>query len=191
MIRHFCCRELLRLSQDQLQIYGDRNLLPPAKKARVIDGASLQQVLQQRVLQVGEYLPTLCASYTAQHLLQAEHVQNKGIFATLTSWHDEFRFIDPFVFASLFGTTATLGLPSDLRKAFHQLGNAISQLHALAAILFALEGVSGEPISKLAVLQQCWDDRLTAENALVRAVDGPKHQNLAAMACWKYPHPLL
>ena len=162
----------LKLSQAQLQIYGDRNLLPPAKKVRVIEGASLQQVLQQRVLQTGEYLPTLCASYTAQHLLQAEHAQNKGIFATLISVNDEFHFIDPFVFASLFGTTATLSLPSDIRTAFHQLGNAISQIHALAAILFALEGVSGEAISKLAILQQCWDDRLTAENAVVRAVDG-------------------
>ena len=162
----------LRLSSEQLTIYGDKNLLPPAKKTRVVEGATVHQVLMQRVLHAGEYLPTLCASYTAQHLLNAEHVQGKGIFASLVFLQEEFRFIDPFVFASLFGTTTTLVLPSDVRKAFHQLGNAISQLHALVAILFAMEGISGEALQKMPLVQQCWEDRLTSDNAVVREFDG-------------------
>ena len=161
----------LTLDASQLQVYGNKALLPPAKKARAIDGASCHQILLLRTLQKGEYLPTLCASYSAQHHLQAEHAQAKGIFATLMQVNDEFRFIDPFLFASLFGTTNTLALPMNMRSAFHQLGNAISQLHALVAVLFALEGVSGEPIPKLALVAQCWEERLTTGNAIVRFVD--------------------
>ena len=162
----------LTLDEALLQIYGSKDLLPPTKKTRVMEGASNLQVLLQRTLQSGEYLPTLCASYTAQHLLQAEHVQSKGIFATSLQENDGFRFIDPFAYASLFGTTSTLALPGDLRTAFHQLGNAISQLHALVAILFAMEGVSGEVLPKLALVMQCWEERLTTDNAIVRLVDG-------------------
>ena len=99
---------------------------------------------------------------------QKNHVEAKGIFATLLQQQDELRLIDPFVFASLFGTTASLASPTDIRKAFHQLGNAISQIHALVASLFAVEGVSGELTPKLALIPQCWEDRLTVDKALIR-----------------------
>ena len=158
----------LTLQSELIEIYGDKKLLPPAKRARVGEVATAAQVLSARLLQQGEYLPTLCASYTAQHLLQREHVEEKGIFATLLHKGDEFRFIDPFAFVSLFGTSDCIGLPTDIRRAFHQLGNAISQLHALVAFLFALEGVSDEQMSKLTLLRQCWEDRLTSQNAIVR-----------------------
>ena len=158
----------LTLQRELIEIYGDKKLLPPAKRARVGEVATAAQVLSARLLQQGEYLPTLRASYTAQHLLQREHVEEKGIFATLLHKGDEFRFIDPFAFVSLFGTSDCIGLPTDIRRAFHQLGNAISQLHALVALLFALEGVSDEQMSKLTLLRQCWEDRLTSQNAIVR-----------------------
>ena len=158
----------LCLQPEQLEIYGDRQLLPPGKRARMSEDALTQQVLEQRLLQQGDYLPTLCASYTGQHLLQRDHLDLKGIFATLVRHGDSFRFIDPFTFVALFGTSDSIGLPTDLRKAFHQLGNAISQLHALVAILFAIEGVSGDTHPKLALVQQCWEDRLTVDKAFVR-----------------------
>ena len=151
--------DALTLKADQLQTYGDRQLLPPNKRARAQDEASVQQVLEQRLMQQGHYLPTLCASYTGQHLLQKEHLEAKGIFATLTRHADGFRFLDPFLFVALFGTSDSIGLPVDLRVAFHQVGNAISQIHALVAILFAFEGISGESPPKLVLVQQCWDDR--------------------------------
>ena len=158
----------LQLKDEQLGTYGDRQFLPPSKRARVHEDATMQQVLEQRLLQQGDYLPTLCASYTGQHLLQREHLDAKGIFATLLRHGEGFRFIDPFVFVALFGTSDSIALPIDLRTAFHQLGNAISQIHALVAILFALEGVSGDSPPKLALVQQCWDERLTVDKALVR-----------------------
>ena len=161
----------LLLQPEQLQVYGDRGLLPPGKRAKVSENATSEQILEQRLLQQGEYLPTLCASYTAQHLLNREHLEAKGIFATLIRQNGDIRFIDPFVFVVLFGATDSLALPSVLRKAFHQLGNGISQLHALIAILFALEGVSGESHPKLALVQQCWEDRLTVDKAMVRQCD--------------------
>ena len=95
--------EGLKLTTDQMAIYGSRDLLPPAKKARVVEGADDHRVLVQRLAHSGEYLPTLCASYTVQHHLQREHIESKGIFATLTQRDDEFCFIDPFVFVVLFG----------------------------------------------------------------------------------------
>lgn len=161
----------LILKPPHLEVYGSRDLLPPGKKARVGESATVNQVLDQMVIQQGEYLPTLCASYTAQHLLQREHLEAKGSFATLVHCHDQFRFVDPFVFISLFGTTDSIGIPSDLRTAFHQIGNAISQVHGLIAVLFAVESVTGESMQKLAIVQQCWEDRLTSEKALIRTSD--------------------
>lgn len=71
------------------------------------------QVLSQRLIQHGEYLPTLCASYTAQHLLQRDHIAAKGLFANLVQRDDKFCFIDPFVFVTPFGTTDSIVLPTD------------------------------------------------------------------------------
>ena len=103
--------EGLLLQPPQELVYGDRTLLPPAKRTRVDNGATTQQVLEQRVVQHGDYLPTLCASYTAQHLLQRERLEAKGIFATLVQRCDRYSFIGPFVFVSLFGTTDSIALP--------------------------------------------------------------------------------
>ena len=158
----------LTLPSELTEIYGDKKFLPPAKRAKVGENATAVQVLSSRAIQPGDYLPTLCASYTAQHSLQREHVEEKGIFAALLHRGADFQFIDPFVFVSLFGTTDCIALPTDIRRAFHQLGNAISQLHALVAFLFALEGVSDEQIPKLMLVRQCWEDRLTSDNAIVR-----------------------
>ena len=55
--------------------------------------------------------------------------------------------------------------------AFHQLGNAISQIHALIGILVGIEGVTKETFQKNALVLQCWDDRLTADNAIIRVCD--------------------
>ena len=130
-----------------------------------------QRVLAQRVLQPGEYLPTLCASYTAQHLLQRDHIESKGLFASLVHRDGTFSFVDPFTYVSLFGTTDSVGLPVAIRSAFHQLGNAISQIHGLIGLLAGLEGVTGETFPKHSLVLQCWDDRLTSENAIVRVCD--------------------
>lgn len=198
--------EDLVLKPPQMLIYGDRNLLPPAKRSRVGEDASTEQVLTQRLVQQSEYLPTLCASYSCQHLLQQEHLISKGIYASLISKNEQFCFIDPFTFVVLFGTSDSIGLPTDLRKAFHQLGNAITQTHALIPILIAMEGVTGENFQKLSLVQQCWDDRLTIDKALIRTWDdmyvllttcrfycegNSKCCNLATMACWPHNDSLL
>ena len=162
--------EGLVLQAPQLRVYGDYHLLPPAKRGRG-DDLTESQVLSQRLVQHGEFLPTLCASYTAQHLLQRDHIESKGLFANLVQKDGKFCFIDPFVFVTLFGTTDSIALPTELRTAFHQLGNAISQIHALFGVLVGIEGVTKEPFQKQALALQCWDDRLTADSAIVRVCD--------------------
>ena len=161
----------LVLQAPQLQVYGDRALLPPAKRGRDGESMDQEQVLTQRLVEHGEYLPTLCASYTAQHLLQRDHIESKGLFANLAHRDGKFCFIDPFVFVTLFGTTDSVALPTELRSAFHQLGNAISQIHALIGLLVGLEGVTRETFPKNALVLQCWGDRLTAGNAIIRVCD--------------------
>ena len=163
--------EDLALRTTQESIYGDRALLPSAKRTKIDIEATVKSVLEQRLLLQGDYLPTLCASYSAQHLLQREHLEAKGIFATLVRQDDRFSFIDPFAFVSLFGTTDSIGLPQDIRTAFHQIGNAISQIHALIALLFGLECLGVEHAQKLQTVQQCWEQRLTSDSAFVRACD--------------------
>ena len=71
----------------------------------------------------------------------------------------------------LVGTTDSIALPVDTKLAFHQLGNAISQIHGLAALLFGLEGVEGGMINKMQLILQCWEDRLTVDRAMIRVCD--------------------
>ena len=62
----------LRLSAEALSKYGNPGLLPPAKRARTNAETSTQETLQLRLADTTQPLPTLCSSYTRQHLLQAE-----------------------------------------------------------------------------------------------------------------------
>ena len=159
----------LHLSGDERRLYGDWNLLPPAKKSKCRSNAQLKEVLEVRVASSSEPLPTLCANYTVQHCLDPCHLRDKGIFAFLISppWSDEPVFAEPTRCCCLLGPTSTVSMPLNVRDAFHHLGNAIAVPHALLAVGIGLTAVACFEANILQYVKQCWDDRLTSTNAIL------------------------
>lgn len=159
-------KQLLVLTPEALRCYANPQFLPAAKRARLATGSS-QEVLQRRVPSPTDALPTLCCAYSKQHELEAAHLADKGIFASIVQVGDVFAFLSPLTFVSLFGSTHKVVLPCNVQQAFHVLGNAIAQPHAMLALAIGLVSLSNAPVSVLSLVQESWHDRLTADNAIV------------------------
>ena len=160
----------LRLTQDAMEKYGNPGLLPPAKRARTTMLSSTE-VLNLRLADRTHPLPTLCSSYTRQHLLQVDHVMTKGIFAALEMRDGSFCFTCPTRFVPLFGTTAKITLPSDASFAFHILGNAISQSQATLCLAVGVGALFALDLNPVRLVRQAWTDRLTTSNSLVQVFE--------------------
>ena len=86
----------LHVTKEAKAKYVDPQFLPQAKKARV-SGGSANEVLRLRLAARDEPLPTLCSSYSSQHMLDPVHLANKGIFAVLDACGDEVSFLSPLI----------------------------------------------------------------------------------------------
>lgn len=124
----------LKLSPDQFLTYGELQLLPVGKRAKVHPSVTAFQVIRARIPSPREPLATLCSSYTQQRNLDRDHLARRGIHASVIEQDGDFLFLDPVRFVALLGTVSDLAIPLDLSKAFHQTGNAISVPHALLSI---------------------------------------------------------
>lgn len=98
------------------------------------DPTTNDQVLWERAPPTDQPLPTLCASYSAQHLLAPRHVQTRGLFTFLRRTANGFEFFDPGHFCSLFGTQSHVVLPTKVSEAFRIVGNAISVPQAVLSL---------------------------------------------------------
>ena len=101
--------EDLALRTTQESIYGDRALLPSAKRTKIDIEATVKSVLEQRLLLQGDYLPTLCASYSAQHLLQREHLEAKGILPHWCGRMIDSPSLTPLLLCPFLGLLTQLG----------------------------------------------------------------------------------
>ena len=161
-----CIREQLILDQHALSRYGDPQMLPPAKRARLQSG-TCNEVLTKRIPPPGEPLPTLCSSYTTQHHLDADHISEKGIFACLVKCGSDFEFLSPLTFVPLLGTTDRIVLPCSVAQAFHLLGNSIAQPHALLALSIGFIALKQTSVTLSQIIRDAWNDRMTSANAIV------------------------
>ena len=93
----------MKLGRRLLEIYGDASLLPPVKRNSLQKNPTQGDILRARCPDPNQPLPTLCASYTSQHLLSESHLSAKGIFAFLGLTAGEYHFFDPFRFCAFFG----------------------------------------------------------------------------------------
>ena len=157
----------LRLSPSELEFYADPLLLPPAKRCRVSHDAKPSQVIELRFPSGSEPLPTLCASYTNQHMLHIDHIRGKGIFAVLDQHARGVSFFDPAKFCSLFGACELIVLPSKLQEAFKCVGNAITVQHGLIPLLFGIQAVFKQPLDLHNLVKQSWNARLTSVNSII------------------------
>lgn len=114
-------------------------------------------------------MPTLCASYTKQHLLNPQHLAEKGIFAVLTCDDNQISFLNPLMFVGLMGVPdgSSVVLPVDVGVAFHQLGNCISVQHALTAICIGLVAASVTSVNIRDTVIRSFQNRIKAETCHV------------------------
>ena len=154
----------LALDEQARKMYADPELLPPAKRFK---HATEADVLRSRRVSHDQPLPTLCASYSAQHLLDARHLRSKGIFASLQIIDDCVLFLDPLLFVVLFGTCDKICLPTDLNSAFHMLGNAICVPHSLLACSVGFASILDFDWHPANLVLECWSDRLSSQSAIV------------------------
>ena len=169
-------KEQLLLSDSEKEFYGDPQFLPSAKKHAFGQSTpTCDQVLWARYPKESEPLPTLCASYTTQHLLDRRHVEAKGVFAFLQLLPEGIAFFDPARFVSLLGATEDRILPTKVHEAFKYLGNAIATPHALLPVILGFLAVLPEGLSIHELVQKCWHDRLSATNAIVCQVGSFVH----------------
>ena len=164
-----CWERQLRLSDSEVDIYNEVDFLPPNKRARFGSHRNVKdlQVVESRFPQAGEPLPTLCASYSSQHLLAPNHLHVKGIFAVLENHSRGVSFFDPARFCSLFGACETVILPSKIQEAFKCVGNAITIQHGIIPIIIGLQAAFKEILDVHQLIKQSWSERLTCRNAIV------------------------
>lgn len=165
--------QMLELTPDLLEIYGNSELLPAPKRRD--KPKSQHEVLLCRCPGTDQKLATLVSSYSTQHDLSLPHLRKRGIFAELSIRGEKFAFQCPAMWASLLGVVHDLVLPGDIVQIFHMLGNSIAVPHAAIALL----GMTANLDLKLSnddiadILAHLWSDRLTAFNAiLVKDGDG-------------------
>lgn len=148
-------------------LYNTNELLPPAKRLKTTVSKNGNDVLLQRVLKPGEVLPTLCASYSTQHLLASTHLQNKGIYAHLRKSERGFEFFDPAMFCSLFGVLEETVMPVKIGESFHGIGNAVSIPHSLLTLCVGFQALTAEAIDPIQIVKKAWKDKLTSSNAIL------------------------
>ena len=158
----------LKLSDSECCFYDSESFLPPAKRRKAQQGQTRHaQGLWSRVPDPSEPMPTLCASYSKQHLLSEEHLRSKGIFAVIQHTASGFAFFPPSLFVSLFGATESLVFPSKVQATFQVLGNAITVPHSVLTLAIALLSLTGDAIDPLQLVRQAWASRLTSYNTVV------------------------
>eukprot|EP00438_Fugacium_kawagutii_P013555 Skav201863 [mRNA] locus=scaffold3490:169753:173460:- [translate_table: standard] len=136
--------EQLRLTPEQLHMYSQVQWFPPNKRHTLPANPTPADVLEARRLQPSAIMPTLCASYSQQHTLNREHLDTKGIFASLVECDGHWSFLSPLMFCGIFGTPQDqiVVLPVNIADSFKQLGNCIAPPHALLVILVGLSATA-------------------------------------------------
>ena len=160
-------REQLTLSPSERSIYGDRCLLPKAKRSSTPVDATVDQVLNLRVPPLGQPLPTLCASYSSQHLLGASHLRERGIFASLECTNGSHAFFDPFRYMALFGVVEPVVVSAKLSLAFKQIGNAVAVPHSVMTLVSGVAALLGRQIDVQDAVLKVWLQRITSYTGFI------------------------
>ena len=157
----------MKLTSELCETYGDPCLLPTSKKLN--GNPTKTDVLKARCIRASETLPTLCAMYSQQHRIDANHLMSKGIFAALQCNDGTFQFFSPLLFVALLGAVITepVFLPVKIDLAFLILGNAIAVPHAILTLTIGLVATNfiDQQISQ--TVSKAWADRVTTTNTIV------------------------
>lgn len=160
-------QEQLVLTPSEQLIYGNFDYLPETKRGGLTCEATPKQVLNARVPSRHQPLPTLCASYTSQHLLSPQHLKERGIFAFLECTNGFHAFVDPFRFMSLFGILEPVAVSAKVALAFKQIGNAIAVPHAFMTLLSGISSLVEKPVNIQEAVLQAWTSRTNAYTGFI------------------------
>ena len=157
----------LFLSPQALDTLSDISLLPDHKKALVSSRASRPEILASRRGSQLDTTPTFMASYGHQHLLALKHLRIKGCLTHLLQpiqgpprhWHPIEVFLLHLGLGGFF-------IDPDWELAYRFLGNQISTVHALAALVPVFNLLPFGPAELILddVLQNAIDSRITVFN---------------------------
>ena len=159
-------RKQMLLTPSELAIYGNHHLLPPNKRIFSTRSPAQAEVLAVRKPDVNAPLPTLCASYGSQHHLQMEHLLKKGIFANIVCCDGEYSFLDPFLFAALFGAIDDVVVPTKAALAWKFIGNAITVQQALVTCAIGIQAITTFKLDIRVLIDACWSNRVRAWNTV-------------------------
>ena len=123
--------ESLRPSPQVVQIASD------PESCRGTHGKSPEQVLDGRIFQDGQCVPTFMAKYGSQHEFEPSFLKSHGYFGHFVgtnSVRHSFRFWHPAEIAIIHGLTHPTFLPENFKKAWHIVGNQICLPHALLIV---------------------------------------------------------
>ena len=176
-------RPQLILTASECAIYNDPNFLPRSGKTKNVNECSAaNRTLWERVPATDQPLPTLCASYTTQHLLSNRHIQLRGLFTFLRKTAAGFEFFDPGQFCTLFGTQSHIVLPTKVPEAFRIVGNAIAIPHAVLSLGVVMHAVGQMSIDPLHLVRKSWVTRCQAHNSVMFEHRGYVHMIRASDA---------
>ena len=158
----------MKLTNELCYIYGDAKLLPSSKKLNR-PNPSPAEVLTARCISENEPMPTLCAMYSQQHLIDVNHLLGKGIFAALQCVNGKFQFFSPLLCAALLGAVETepVFIPVKIAPAFLHLGNAISVPHAVLTLAIGFSAIKFIQNSVSQIVLKAWAERLTTTNTII------------------------
>ena len=157
----------VNLSPQAFRVLSEFGFLPAAKKQTLMKPITPQKVLLSRCTSVFAITPTFLANYGSQHLLDHDQLRDKGCLTHLVRepsgrfrhWHPAEVFMLHLGFSQFF-------VEADWKHAYKFLGNQISSVHALFAIVNAFNFLSfqASQVSLHQVIEFATKHRVTASN---------------------------
>ena len=150
---------------DEVFAMLNRSDLDPKWMASKINWSMQNPVINARIITSDMKLVGVVAQYGSQHLLPIDHLKAKGLQAMLYKDEGSLRFFDPWEILAALGFSPSVVISGNLKEAYHQVGNAISPVHAWIQI-----AKTHTLLGKMTMLPVACDVIQTLQKILDRAI---------------------
>jgi hypothetical protein len=150
---------------DEVFAMLNRSDLVPKWMASKINWSMQNPVINARIITSDMKLVGVVAQYGSQHLLPIDHLKAKGLQAMLYKDEGSLRFFDPWEILAALGFSPSVVISGNLKEAYHQVGNAISPVHAWIQI-----AKTHTQLGKMTMLPVACDVIQTLQKILDRAI---------------------
>lgn len=155
----------------------------PRKASKQVDKLKTPtEVLALRMHGSAQILPTFLARYGSQHELNDQFLNQHGYLGFFCK-HDDLpfggRFFHPAEIALIHGVVDRIFIPSDMRTSWQIVGNCITMLHAMPALVNVVNAFTSTPVDMEQVLKTFQNRRLQSEAVITHADIGSFYTNIA------------